>query len=186
VTTEKTPAQSVERPPEPKLPNQARDQAASEALRKAREWALANPSDFDGVIRKLQDASFLATGTSVAAEAGRELDLYRSKEREFFTTEMLRLEPEVKAACAEEHFMKAIDMLGLAQDRHLSAEWKLIVGKRSREINDAAFKLLDRLKEEALEARNRGDEEKVKALRARVASWGIAQVIKEFRGAVDE
>jgi hypothetical protein len=163
-----------------------KDQTAVEALRKAREWAAGNPSDFDGAIRKFQDAVFLATGTPSSGEASKELDLYRLKQREFFAAELLKLEPEVKAACAEERFMKAFDILGLARDRHPSAEWHLLVGKRSREINDAAFQLLDRIKEEALEARKRGDGAKVKNLRSRVASWGIAQFIREFREAVDQ
>jgi hypothetical protein len=180
------PPKTVPPPQDPLPPPAGKDGAAAEALRKAREWALANPSDFDGALRKFQDACFLATGTPSAADATRELDLYRRKQRDFFAAELLKLEPEVKAACAEERFMKAIDILGLAKERHPSAEWQLIVGKRSREINDAAFLLLDRVKEEALEARKRGDPERVNALRTRVASWGIAQFIKEFREAVDQ
>jgi hypothetical protein len=168
----------------PALPN--KEQIALDALRKAQDWAAANPSDFDGTVRKFQDASFLATGTSVQAEAGKSLELYRQKQREFFAAEMATLEPEVKAAVKDEQFKKALDILALGKSRHPSAEWQLVVGKRSREINDAAFKLLDRVKEEAREAQKRGEEEKVRQLRARVASWGIAQFIKEFRETVGE
>jgi hypothetical protein len=183
---ETPPPIAVPSSPESKPLPSAKDQTAADALRKAREWAATNPSDFDGAIRKFQDACFLATGTPCAAEASKELDLYRLKQRAFFTVELLKLEPEVKAACGEERFMKALDILGLAKDRHPSAEWNLMVGKRSREINDAAFQLLDRIKEEALEARKTGNDDKVKALRARVATWGIAQFIKEFREALDQ
>jgi hypothetical protein len=168
----------------PAEPN--KNQAAVDALRKAREWAAANPSDFDGAIRNFQDAAFLATGTPIQAEAGQALELYRQKQREFFASEMATVEPEVKAAIKEEQFKKALDILTLAKARHPSAEWQLLVGKRSREINDNAFKILDRVKEEALEAQRGGDNEKVKQLRSRVASWGIAQFIKEFREAVGE
>jgi hypothetical protein len=168
----------------PASPN--KDQVALDALRKAQEWAAANPSDFDGAIRKLQDASFLATGTSVQAEAGKALELWRQKQREFFTAEIATLEPDVKAALKEEQFKKALDILALAKSRHPSTEWQLLVGKRSREINDGAFKLLDKVKEEAREARSSGDEESVKRLRARIASWGIAQFIREFREALGE
>jgi len=171
-------------PSTPALPS--KEQTAQDALRKAQEWAAANPSDFDGTIRKFQDASFLATGTSTQAEAGKSLELYRQKQRDFFAAEMATLEPEVKAAVKEEQFKKALDILALGKARHPSAEWQLVVGKRSREINDAAFKLLDRVKEEAREAQKAGDEEKVKQLRTRVASWGIAQFIREFRETVGE
>ena len=171
-------------PTVPASPN--KDQVALDALRKAQEWAAANPSDFDGAIRKLQDASFLATGTSVQAEAGKALELWRQKQREFFTAEIATLEPDVKAALKEEQFKKALDILALAKSRHPSTEWQLLVGKRSREINDNAFKLLDKVKEDAREAQRSGDEEKVKQLRARIASWGIAQFIKEFREAIGE
>ena len=99
---------------------------------------------------------------------------------------METLEPDVKAAVKEEKFRKAVDILALAKARHPSAEWQLLVGKRSREINDVAFKLLDQVKEDAREAQRRGDEEKLKQLRSRVASWGIAQFIKEFRETVGE
>lgn len=184
-----------ERKPEPKpAPSPAppspaaageKDRAALDALQKARSWAAANPSDFDGAVRRFQEASFLATGTSSAAEASRELELYRQKQREFFARELASLEPDVKAAAAEERFMKALDLLRLARDRHASAEWHLLVGKRTREINDVAFKLLDRVKEEALDAKGGGDEEKVKALRARVASWGVPALLKDFTAALD-
>jgi len=92
----------------------------------------------------------------------------------------------VKAAVKEEQFGKALDILKLAKGRHPSAEWQLLVGKRSREINDNAFKLLDKVKEDAREAQRSGEDEKVKQLRARVAAWGIAQFIKEFREATGE
>ena len=72
------------------------------------------------------------------------------------------------------------------KDRHPSAEWQLILGKRSREINDAAFRLLDKVKEEALEAQRQGDEDKVKALQARVASWGVERFAKDLRAALDK
>jgi hypothetical protein len=171
-------------PSVPASPN--KDKVALDALRKAQEWATANPSDFDGAIRKYQDASFLATGTSVQAEAGKALDLWRQKQRDFFAAELATVEPDVKAAVKEEQFKKALDILALAKSRHPSAEWQLLVGKRSREINDSAFKLLDKVKEDAREAQRSGDDEKVKQLRARIASWGIAQFIREFRETVGE
>ena len=173
-------------PPPPVPASSNKDQVALDALRKAQEWATANPGDFDGTIRKFQDASFLATGTSAQAEAGKALELWRQKQREFFATEIATLEPDVKAAVKEEQFRKALDILTLAKSRHPSSEWQLLVGKRSREINDGAFKLLDKVKEEAREALSSGNDEKVKQLRARVASWGIAQFIKEFREATGE
>jgi hypothetical protein len=163
-----------------------KEKAAREALQKAREWAAANPSDFDGAVRKFQDASFLATGTSSQADAGKELELYRQKQRDFFAKELAALEPDVKAACAEERFMKALDLLRLGKERYGSAEWQLLVGKRVRDVNDDAFKLLNRVKDEALEAQGRGDEAKVKALRERVASWGIERFVKELRDALDK
>lgn len=82
--------------------------------------------------------------------------------------------------------MKALDLLRLAKERYGSAEWQLIVGKRVREINDSAFQLLNKVKEEAIEAQGRGDEEKLKALRARVASWGVERFAKDFREALDK
>lgn len=173
--------------PKPSLPASAnKDQVALDALRKAQEWATANPSDFDGTIRKFQDASFLATGTSAQAEAGKALELWRQKQRDFFAAEIATLEPDLKAAVKGEQFKKALDILALAKSRHPSAEWQLLVGKRSREINDGAFKLLDKVKEDAREAQRSGDEEKVKQLRTRIASWGIAQFIREFREAIGE
>ncbi|RPH38645.1 MAG: hypothetical protein EHM91_13600, partial [Planctomycetota bacterium] len=94
-------------PSVPASPN--KDQVALDALRKAQEWATANPGDFDGTIRKFQDAGFLATGTSAQAEAGKALELWRQKQREFFAAEIATLEPDVKAAVKEEQFRKALD-----------------------------------------------------------------------------
>lgn len=178
------PPPPARQPSVPAAPNKV--EVAVDSLRKAHEWAAANPSDFDGAIRKFQEAAFLATGTSIQEEAGKALELYRQKQRDFFAAEMATLEPDVKGAVKEESFRKALDILTLAKARHPSTEWQLLVGKRFREINDVAFKLLDKVKEEAREAQRSGDEEKVKQLRSRVAAWGIAQFIKEFREAVGE
>jgi outer membrane biosynthesis protein TonB len=163
-----------------------KEKVAREAIQKAREWAAANPSDFDGAVRRFQDATFLATGTSSLEEANKELELYRQKQRDFFKKELSSLEPEVKAACAEERFMKALDLLRLAKERYGSAEWQLLLGKRVREVNDDAFRLLNKVKDEALDAQSRGEDEKVKALRERVASWGVERFVKDFRDAVDK
>ncbi len=183
------PAPAPERKPDPPPappPTTDKEKPARDALQKAREWAAANPSDFDGAVRKFQDAAFLATGTSSQADAAKELELYRQKQRDFFGKELGALEPEVKAACAEERYMKALDVLRIAKERYGSSEWQLLVGKRVREVNDDAFRLLNRVKDEALDAQGRGDDEKVKALRARVASWGVERFVKEFRDAVDK
>lgn len=180
------PAPSPAPAPAPPAAAPDKDRVASDALRKAQEWAAANPADFDGAIRKFQDATFLATGTPTQAQATQALELYRQKQRKFFETEITTLEPELVSAVQSEQFKKALDVLVIARNRHPSTEWQLLVGKRSREINDTAFKLLDKVKEEAREAQRSGDEEKVKQLRARVASWGIAQFIREFRETVGE
>lgn len=72
------------------------------------------------------------------------------------------------------------------KSRLAGSEWDLLVSKRLRDVNDSVFRLLDRVKKEAIEARDRGDRAKVDALRTQVSAWGVPQVIKEFREAVDE
>src|SRR5687767_8991303 len=44
--------------PAPPATNPGKEQMARDAVQKARAWAAANPSDFDGAIRQFQDASF--------------------------------------------------------------------------------------------------------------------------------
>jgi outer membrane biosynthesis protein TonB len=186
-----TPAPPPKETSSPKPPSDppaapSREAAAKDALQKAREWALANPSDMDGAVRRLQDACFLATGTAAFDDAKKELELYRKRQREFFATELAPLDEEARAACAQERFMKALDLLGTAAQLHPSPEWQMMVSKKVREINDEAFRLLDTLKQKALQARQNGDEDQVTALRARVAGWGVPLMIKEFRSALGE
>jgi hypothetical protein len=163
-----------------------KEQTAQQALNRAREFAAAHPTDFDPSIREYQEACFVTTGTSLQEDAKKELEKLRGKQREFFASELASLEGDIGAALKEERFMKGIELLGIAKDRHASTEWKLLVGKRIRDISDSAFQRLNTVKQEALEAKGRGDASRVDALRAKVASWGIPELIKEFREAVDE
>jgi hypothetical protein len=163
-----------------------KEQAARSALQKARDFEAAHPSDFDQSIRDYQEACFVATGTSLQGDAKKELEQLRKKQREFFQGELSSIEADVVPALKDERFMKAIELLRIARDRHSSTEWKLLVGKRTREVSDTAFQRLNAVKEEALDAKGRGDRAKVDALRARVASWGVPELIKEFRETVDE
>lgn len=178
-----TPAPAPPPPPSPP-PSTDKEKVAREALQKAREWAAANPSDFDGAVRKFQDASFLATGTSCQTDANQDLERFRQKQRDFFAKEFSSVEQEVKAASTEERIGKALDLLRLAKERYPSAEWQLLVGKRVREVNDDAFRLFNRVKEEALDAQGRGDEEKVKTLRTRVVSWGVERFVQDLQKAL--
>lgn len=175
------PATPAPTPPSPTAPSKAAD-----ALKSARQWAVEHPTDFNEAIRKFQEAAFLATGTPVQAEATRELETLRKKQRDFFAAELASVEPEVREACRQERFMKALEILGTVRTRHPGTEWDLAVGKRFRDINDEAFQLLDQVKKEALAAQERGEQDKVDILRSRVAGWGVPQLIKEFREAVDE
>lgn len=174
-------APSAPAPPPPQTPSKA-----AEALKSARQWAAEHPTDFNEAIRKFQEAAFLATGTPLEAEATRELETLRKKQRDFFAAELASVEPEVREACRQERFMKALEILATVRPRHPGTEWDLVVGKRFRDVNDEAFRLLDHIKKEALAAQERGEQDKVDVLRSRVAGWGVPQLIKEFREAVDE
>lgn len=185
-TARPKPDAAVRAPSPPPSPPAQTPSKAAEALKSARQWALEHPTDFNEAIRKLQEAAFLATGTSVEAEATRELETLRKKQRDFFAAELASVEPEVRDACRQERFMKALEILATVRSRHPGTDWDLAVGKRFRDVNDEAFRLLDQVKKEALAARERGERDKLDVLRSRVAGWGIPQLIKEFREAVDE
>src|SRR5207248_1988992 len=73
-------------------------------VRRASDFAIANPKDFEGQIRMWQDAKAAAAGTSFAAEATRELEAALARRRQFVTNELSELDLTVEAFREVESF----------------------------------------------------------------------------------
>jgi hypothetical protein len=92
----------------------------------------------------------------------------------------------VRAACREEQFQKAFEILDEAGRLHAAAEWAATVEQRRREVNREVDALYARLKGEAREARRKGPPEKGRELQERVAKWGLDRLRSDLEKALAE
>lgn len=122
----------------------------------------------------------------VAPEAPRaaEAETAQKKEREALAAELAALDEEVRAACANEEFQRALAVLQKAAPRHPGAEWAMWIEKRAADVRKQPENLYGALKEQALAARRRGAAADVRAVTERVARWGIHRLRDELANAL--
>ena len=179
------PAPAPARPSAPSAPSAAestREAAATEALRKAREYQKANPQDFAGQAEIFQQAVWVCERTSHAAEVAQELDAVKKQELVQYQTELAALDREARAAVDREDMKGAFAILHDAEAKHPGAQWKLLVGRKTRDLNDQSWKIFDALKDEALAAQQKGDSNNVEKIRQRIARWSF----REFADALEK
>lgn len=174
-------AKKVEERP---APTPKREEEAKQALQKLRDFRQANPTAFARQIELAQEVVWTAESTSSLDDAKKELEDCKKKQGEFFQSEFAPVDQSVMAACAKEEFGRAFDLLDEARKRQDNPQWKLIVSKKDREVNDAAYRLLDTLKTSALAARRKGSSQELQLIRDRVTRWGVASLLEDFEKAL--
>jgi hypothetical protein len=163
-----------------------REEAARESLRKARDYQKANPQDFAGQAEILQQAVWVCERTGLSGEAAQELDAVRKQELVSYQNELAALDRDSRAALNREDLKGAFAILRGAEARHPGAQWKLLLGRKTRDLNDQSWKLFDALKEEALAARQKGNSNGVEKIRQRIALWSIADYTQAFEKALGD
>ena len=158
-----------------------REQAAHAALEKARHAARAVPPDPAGALELYRKALLETVGTPLYAEAQKESEELRSKVKEIVAAELEALDREVRAACEKEEFGRAVQILEKARSKYPTGEWTQGVDLRLRDVTvKHAWPAFLPLRDRALDARRRGAEDELRALKERVARWGLPSFATEL------
>jgi hypothetical protein len=87
--------------------------------------------------------------------------------------EIAAIDDQARPLLARESFKAAADLYELARGRHADAQWKALLEGKAAEARREGQRLFGSLKAQAAELRRAGKAEELKALRSRVASWGL-------------
>jgi hypothetical protein len=188
------PARTIKRsaPPPPPPPDpglspeeKRRADAASVAMKKARDFAAANSRDFEGQAKQWRAALSEAERSGYEAEARRELDKAEALGKEALGQEMAELDRQIRAPLARRDFRAAQELLDQARSRRSAADWGALIHRLQVEIQDAAARAFAELREKALAARDRGAKAELDAIKAAVATWGLPQYVTELETALN-
>lgn len=158
-----------------------REQAARAALEKARQAAQAVPADPAGALDLYRKALLEAVGTPLYAEAQREIEELQKKVKELVAAELEALDRDVRTACEKEEFGRAIQILEKARAKYPAGEWTQGVDLRLRDVTvKHAWPAFISIRDKALDARRRGAEDELRALKERVARWGLPSFATEL------
>src|SRR5436190_17718706 len=155
-------------------------------LRRAREFARANPQDVDGQIAAWRGALLAADRTPGADVAQRELERLLAVQKDAIQTALQVLEAQTKPYLAGEEFAAATDILRAARGKFSAPEWALAVDRKIDATRAGAAALLPGLKEKAADARRRGAADEIKAIQARIRKWGQPELTKELDSVLAE
>lgn len=182
----KPPAPPPEAPPPPKKVTAAvAKPAVATPLDEARKYAREHPDDLEGQIKRFQDVAFANDQTPAGAEARKEVDALRVREREAIERDMAALNREISGLVSAEAFSEVLHILDNAKHRQRGSQWKLAVGKRTREIEDRARVIFDGLKPKALAAKAAGRTSELDLLRRQVAKWDLPLLADELKRELD-
>ncbi len=166
-------AQAPSPAPPPVAPPGPAGPTPQDAMKKATEFARANPKDVEGQIRGWQEAQKAVAGTPLAAEAARELEAALGKRIEARRRELTALDRTLEGFRETESFGRAREALASAAERYDDADWTGSIQSRGGELTKAIAAAYESLKGQALELKRKDRKEEVEGLRKRIARWGV-------------
>lgn len=171
-----TPMKSPDRPPDrPPV-----DNAAREALQKAKDFAKSRPDDLFGQLRQFEDLTLLGDKTEIGNEARAAAQQIRAKGKEAVEKALAALDAEIAGPAGREEFAAVFAALDAAKPKMEWPEWKFAVDKRSREQEDRLAKLYEPLKEKVKEAKEKGNNAEYNARMDRVKKWGVNRILSDL------
>jgi hypothetical protein len=166
-------------------PEEARTlDAARAALKKARDFARANPENLQAQIQEWDQARRAAEGTPFFDEAKRELADLANRRRSRIVRDLTELEGLAAARLKAEEFKAASDLVQAARSRHDSEEWTSAIDQRIRENRDVAARLLPVIVQQALDAQTRQAAAELQSARERVLKWGFPEFAAQLDSAL--
>jgi hypothetical protein len=94
--------------------------------------------------------------------------------------ELDRIDKEVRTACEEENFRRALEVLEVAKKQLRAGGWYGKIQERIQDVYDHSRKVFEPLREAALAARKKKDEAEVQKIVAQVAKWGLPTLSAEL------
>jgi predicted Ser/Thr protein kinase/tetratricopeptide (TPR) repeat protein len=125
-----------------------------------------------------------ATSAEETARKAREAQEAERLRNQTVSNELAELDVLVKGLREEESFGTARELLDQAAKRHADQDWAESIGDRQNFLKKAVEELYPSLRDQALDARRRGNSAAVDALRARVARWKWAGVQESLDDAI--
>lgn len=174
------PASRPAPPAPPAEPAGTFDAEAAESLRRAREFARANPGDLVGQIALFETAAWESSGTPLQGPAQRDLEALKTKDRSLALQELPGMLGPARAAALKEEFGSALALLERGRKRHAVSEWTGPVEKAVKEIREQANGLYGPLKEKALGFSRAGNSGELQAIRSRIAKWNLEELRTDF------
>jgi hypothetical protein len=178
------PPEPEKRPPPPKAVVATKKPEAS-PLDDVRRYAREQPDDLEGQIKRFEDLAFANDQTSVGAEARKEVEALRARERGAIERDMATLEREIAGPIAAEAFADVLRSIETARHRQRGSQWKLAIEKRIREVEDRARVILAPIKAQAADAKAKGRTADLDVLARRVRAWGLSALSEELAKAVE-
>lgn len=175
----------VKADPGPSPEDKRRDEKARDAMRKAREFVVANPKDFDGQLQMWRAAQLEAERTGYEAETKREVEKAEARIKDAAAQEIADLERDARAFLPRKEFKAAIEFVDRARGKR-PGEWNTRIEGLRREIDDAAARAFAELKDKATAARLRGAKTEVDAAKAEIATWGYPQYVTDLEAALEQ
>lgn len=116
-----------------------RDDGAKDAMKKAREFAVANPKDLDGQLRVWRTAQGEAERTGYEAEARRETEKAESRVKEAVAQELTDLERHTRDLASKKDFKAALELVDRARPKRSAADWTSRIDALHRELEERAL-----------------------------------------------
>lgn len=162
----------------------AKETAAQEAFRKARQVALDHPDDLEAQMRAYGDLALLEDSGEAGKEARKVLEALRAREREAAERAARGLDTEIDALTAREDYAGAVRLVQSAKARMAGAPWASAVAERERKLGDRISREAQALKAKATEAKAKGRRAELDTLVGQARRWGIGWVIEDLEAAV--
>jgi len=160
-------------PVEPPPPRAREDKAALQAVRKARDFYMAEPGKIDEALTLFEEAVWEARGTPLFDDVKKEFDALQKKKAERLQTELTPVLSEARAARTKEEWGRALEILEKATGRHPWRDWMAALQREVRDARGEAEQSYAVVKDQAVQAKRRGEDPAVATLTQRVQRWGL-------------
>jgi len=171
--------------PIPLSPEETRQiEAARAAVKKARDFAKANPEKLEGQIHEWEQALWAGERTPFLDEIKREMANLTGRRKSLVTRELAEMDVRILGRIKGEEFKAASDLYQTARNRYDTPEWSSAIDRKIREIYDGAAQLLPAIKVQAVTALGRQASGEVQLLRERVLKWGFPEFAAELESAL--
>ncbi len=150
------------------------------ALEKARA---AGPDDR---IKEYKKALWDLEGTKHYETAKQELDVLLKKRKKTLEAELAKVDEEIRDSYDSRDYRRVLELLRNARARFEDTEWAAMVDRKVADTERGLEDYFVALKDQAVKARQAGDQEKVDRLRDQVAKWGFDAYLAQFDKAMPE